>query len=278
MGIARSTFYHRPKRKEMQLASDMELKEVIENIHLELPGYGYRRVRKHLLREGTRVNSKRIKRVMKYYALLPTLKKLMRPRGSQTGKKLYHPNLIRGLKINRPNQVWAVDLTYIRLLKEYIYLNAIIDIYTRKIVGWAISTELDHMFCMKALKVAIDKVETTEGIIHHSDRGVQYSCIDYITFLEQHKFKISMSRLGTPEDNAYIESFFKTLKREEVNFKEYKTTRDVINNLPRFIDDVYNKKRLHSSLGYKTPEEFESEMLNTNPANRPVLQLWGKSV
>jgi len=230
MGIARSTYYHKPTRKEMALASDLELKNVIENIHLELPGYGYRRVKEHLLLEGKRVNKKRIQRVMKEYSLWTCLKKFMRPRGSQTGVKLYHPNLIRGLKVNGPNQLWVVDLTYIRLISEYIYLNAIMDVYTRKIVGWAISKDLSHEFCLDALKAAIKNYNPPPGIIHHSDRGIQYTCVKYIDFLNAKKFKISQSRLATPEDNAYIESFFKTLKREEVYFKDYKTVADVAEN------------------------------------------------
>ena len=278
MGISRSTYYHKPTRKDRQLADDLELKEAIENIHLEFPGYGYRRIREHLLREDKRVNCKRIKRVMKEHSLLSCIQKLVRARGSQAGIRLYHPNLIKGLILNGPNQVWAVDLTYIKLVSEYVYLDAIIDVYTRKIVGWAISRDLSHKFCMEALRVAIQNNNPPEGVIHHSDRGVQYSCIDYIEFLNHHKFKISMSRLATPEDNAYIESFFKTLKKEEVYFKNYKTMTDVINNLPKFIDEVYNKKRLHSSLGYKTPSEFEDEILKINPADRPVLKLWGKAV
>lgn len=278
MGISRATFYHSPLREEKQMANDMELRTLIENIHLELPGYGYRRIRAHLLREGKRVNHKRIKRVMRKYALFSCIKKMMKPRGSNTSVRLFYPNLIRGIKLNGPNQVWATDLTYIKLLKEYVYLNAVIDIYTRKIVGWALSRDLSHKFCLQALDIAVKKYKPPEGIIHHSDRGVQYACVDYIEYLKKNNFQISQSRIATPEDNAFIEAFFKTLKREEVYFKDYKTMSDVINNLPRFIDSVYNSKRLHSSLGYKTPEEFEKEVLKLNPADRPTQKLWGYSV
>lgn len=278
MGISRATFYHSPIKEERQMASDMELRSLIEDIHIELPGYGYRRIRAHLLREGKRVNHKRIKRVMKKYSLFSCLKKLLRPRGTNTGIKLFYPNLIRGLKVNGPNQVWAVDLTYIKLLAEYVYLNAVIDVYTRKIVGWALSRDLSHKFCLQALDIAFKKYKPDAGIIHHSDRGVQYACADYIEYLTKNNFQISQSRLATPEDNAYIESFFKTLKREEIYFKDYKTMNDVKNNLPRFINDVYNSKRLHSSLGYKTPDEFEKEVLQLKPADRPTQKLWGHSV
>lgn len=278
MGISRATFYHSPVREEKQMASDMELRTLIEDIHLELPGYGYRRIRAHLLREGKRVNHKRIKRVMKKYSLFTCLKKLLRQRGASAGVKLFYPNLIRGIKINGPNQVWSVDLTYIKLMAEYVYLNAVIDVYTRKIVGWALSRDLSHKFCLQALDIAVKKYKPSAGIIHHSDRGVQYACIDYIEYLKKNEFQISQSRIATPEDNAYIESFFKTLKREEIYFKDYKTMNDVKNNLPRFIDEVYNSKRLHSSLGYKTPEEFEKEVLKLKPADRPTQKLWGYSV
>lgn len=278
MGLSRATYYHQPIRAERQRTRDLMLREMIEKIHLELPGYGYRRVRHHLLREGICVNSKRIRRVMKTFSLFSCVKKLMRQRGVAAGVKLFHPNLIRGMKLNGPNQVWATDLTYIRLLKEYVYLSAIIDVYTRRIIGWAVSRDLSHKFCLSALEIAVKKQKPGAGVIHHSDRGIQYACIDYIEYLTKNEFKISMSRLATPEDNAFIESFFKTLKREEIYFKDYQTMNDVRENLPRFIEDVYNRKRLHSSLGYKTPEEFEQEILTINPADRPVQKLWGKAV
>lgn len=278
MGISRATFYHQPIRAERLIARDMALRETIERIQTELPGYGYRRVREHLLREGKRVNSKRIRRVMKTYSLFSCVKKLMRPRGGAAGIRLCYPNLVRGITLNGPNQVWATDLTYIKLLREYVYVSAVIDVYTRKIVGWSVSRDLSHKFCLESLEVAIKKQKPPPGVIHHSDRGIQYTAIDYIEHLNKNQFKISMSRLATPEDNAYIESFFKTMKREEVFFKDYKTMTDVIKNLPRFIEEIYNRKRLHSALGYKTPEEFEKEVLTIKPADRPTQKLWGWAV
>jgi transposase InsO family protein len=182
------------------------------------------------------------------------------------------------MKLTGPNQLWATDITYIKLLKEFVYLSAIIDVYTRKIVGWAISRELSHEFCLKSLEIALNTHNPPQGIIHHSDRGVQYTCETYVQTLEKSGFKISMSRVATPEDNAFIESFFKTLKREEVYARNYEKMEDVIKQLPKFIDEIYNSKRLHSSLGYKTPEEFEAEIAKLKPADRPVQKIWGHAV
>jgi putative transposase len=278
MGIARSTYYHTTIRAERQLERDLELRDRIEKINLEFPYYGYRRVYHHLLRQGLRVNGKRIKRVMKEYELYTCLKKWMRPRGTKTGVRLRYPNLIKGLRLSGPNQVWATDITYITLREGYVYLSAVIDVYTRKVVGWSISQSLDHTFCLRSLEVAIKKEKPPRGVIHHSDRGVQYVCEPYVKFLLENGFEISMSAVGTPDDNAFIESFFKTLKREEVYFKQYKSMKEVLSQLPTFIDEVYNKKRLHSALGYQSPEEFEASVLKLKPADRPVQRIWGKAV
>ncbi len=277
-GISRATYYSTPVRDERQLVRDLELRKVIENIQEDLPGYGYRRVREHLRREGKTVNTKRIRRVMRKFNLFSCVKKMMKPRGSHTEVRLVYPNLVRGIKLTAPNQLWSTDITFIKLMTEYVYLSAVIDVYTRKIVGWAVSRDLSHKFCLKSLDIAVRQYKPPAGIIHHSDRGVQYCCEDYVNYLLKNGFKISMSRTATPEDNAYIESFFKTLKREEIYFKDYKVLGDVKDNLPRFIDEVYNTKRLHSSLGYKTPSEYECEVLKLKPADRPVQKLWGWTV
>lgn len=218
-GLSRSQFYKKSIREEKQLKADLEMRDIIDKIHEELPGYGYRRVREHLLREGKCVNTKRLRRVMKKYSLFSCVKKMVKPRGTHTELRLVYPNIVRGLKLNGPNQLWATDITFIKLVKEYVYLSAVIDVYTRKIVGWAESSDLSHKFCLKSLDAAVKRYKPKAGIIHHSDRGVQYVCQDYVKYLVDNGFRISMSRCATPEDNAYIESFFKTLKNEEVFFK-----------------------------------------------------------
>jgi transposase InsO family protein len=199
---------------------------------------------------------------MKEFELYTCLKKWMRPRGTNTVLKLRYPNLIVGKRITGPNQIWATDVTYIKLRYQFIYLSAVIDLYTRKIVGWSLSESLTHDFCLESMRIAVKNENPPLGIIHHSDRGVQYVCEPYVQFLLENGFEISMSRPGVPEENAFIESFFKTLKKEEVYVKKYQTVKDVLNSIPNFIDEVYNKKRLHSSLGYLSPEEYECKILS----------------
>lgn len=277
MGISRSAYYYQPRESSKQF-SDFEVRDMIENIHKDFPAYGYRRIYHYLLREGIRINSKRIKRIMKEFELYTCLKNWMRPRGSRTSIQLRYPNLIAGLKLTGPNQVWATDITYIKLRYQFVYLSAVIDIYTRKIVGWSLSDNLGHDFCLESIKIAIERANPPKGVIHHSDRGVQYVCEPYVQFLLDNGFKMSMSKVGTPEENAFIEAFFKTLKKEEIYFRKYHSMKDVLKYLPSFIDEVYNKKRLHSSLGYMSPEEYENKILKMKTKDRPVQKIWGKTV
>jgi putative transposase len=169
----------------------------------------------------------------------------------------YAPNLLPGMTVDGPNQVWVADITYIRIPTGFVYLATLLDLFSRKVVGWAISRRINRELCMATLKRAIAERRPSPGCIHHSDRGVQYACTDYRQFLEDHEIAASMSGKGYCYDNAFAESFFKTLKTEEVYLSEYETYEDVLDAVPRFIDDVYNVKRMHSSLGYWAPEEYE---------------------
>lgn len=263
MKISRASYYKWKNEGFIDLGDDY-LKKEIEGIILEFPFYGYRRVTHELRRRKIIVNSKKALRIMKKYNLICRRKKLFKPVTTQSNHdyELY-PNLIHEIKVTGLNQVWVADITYIRLEKEFIYLAAIIDIFSRKCIGWALSRDIDTILTLNALEMAIFKRKSfgMNGLIHHSDRGVQYASNNYVELLDKYGIRISMSRSGNPYDNAFMESFNKTLKVEEVYIKEYESFEDAYRNIKHFIDLVYNKKRLHSGIGYITPEEFEMEVL-----------------
>jgi len=175
------------------------------------------------------------------------------------------------MSIDSTNQVWTADITYIRINNGFVFLAVILDLYSRKVVGWAISKKIDGQLTPDALSMAIEHRRPPRGVIHHSDRGVQYLSDKYIEKLKTHGFHSSCSRKGNPYDNAWTESFMKTLKHEEIYMGHYETYLDVVDNLPVFIEEIYNKKRLHSSLGYLPPEEFEDK--TREEKDRPVFKL-----
>lgn len=252
-----SSYYYKPVDKTAKERADRTLVKKIEETILEFPGYGYRRVTKHLKRAGQRVNHKRVLRLMREHSLIKRRKRrYVRTTDSRHGYQIY-PNLIKELSVTSPNQVWVSDITYIRLLFEFGYLAAILDKYSRRAIGYALSSSIDSRLTLEALEMAIVVRNPSPGCIHHSDRGVQYACDSYVARLERNGFQISMTRKGNPYDNAEIESFFKTLKWEEVYLWEYRTLEDARRRIESFIEAVYNKKRLHSSLGYLPPVEFE---------------------
>jgi len=266
-----STYYHKPKIDPVQKAiRDCDLRDWIERIQAEFPRYGYRRIRAYLQREGLQLNGKRIRRVMREYGLFAEIKKVFKTVTTDSDHELrIYPNLVKGMKITQPNQVWVADITYIRIATCFVYLAVILDLFSRKVVGWAVAKHMRSELCVEALKMAIEKRKPRAGCIHHSDRGVQYASDDYIELLAENEFGISMSRKGNPYDNAFAETFMKTLKYEEVLLNDYETFNDVLERLPRFIEDVYNKKRLHSSLGYMSPDEYEQKY-NQEQASNPL--------
>lgn len=264
--VSRSGYYKWRTKQEIISFDDMDLRNQIQRIALEFPGYGYRRITAELQNLGYVVNRKRVLRLMRQDNLL-CLKKKFKPVTTDSNHGLpVYPNLLKSTKITGLNQVWASDITYIQLLHENIYLAVILDLYSRKCIGWELSRNIDSQLVLNALSKALDNrwSESIHGIVHHSDQGVQYASRDYVECLKQHEIKISMSRKGNPYDNAFAESFIKTLKVEEVYLNEYGTFEDAYRNIWRFIEKVYNQKRLHSALDYRSPEQFEMEVaLNT---------------
>ena len=277
MELARSSFYYHSKESDPAIVKgDMDILDRIEAICLDFHGYGYRRITQQLHYDGFQINHKKVLRLMRESDLLCRIKrKWVRTTDSNHGLPIYH-NLIKDRAITGINQVWLADITYIRIRHGFVYLAAILDAFSRKVIGYAVSRSMDTNLVLAALQMAVANRKPGIGVIHHSDRGVQYASFEYTDVLKEHGFEISMSGKGNPYDNATMESFFKTLKHEEVYLYEYETLSDVENRLPYFIEQVYNIKRLHSSLGYMSPVKYEAlvlEQQNKEEPRQPVLTL-----
>jgi len=270
VGIKRSTYYYKPKGKRLP---DIELAEAIEKIALDYPSYGYRRITAQLHRQGLEVNHKRVLRFMKDKNLLCRARKAFKATTDSYHSLKKYPNLIEDLVPYRIDQVWHADITYIRIATSFVYLSALIDGFSRKVVGYGLGRTLSADLATAALLDAISK-RNTKDLIHHSDQGIQYCSYDYVKILKDNGIAISMSGKANPYDNAKIESFFRTLKVEEIYMFEYETYAEVLERIPYFIEEVYNKKRLHSSLGYMPPEEFENiinEKMKGNESHQLIL-------
>lgn len=259
MGVSRAGYYRfllRPQRQE----ADMELRSQIQNIALRWPAYGYRRMQAELERQGWRVNHKRVLRLMRVDNLLCLRRrKFILTTDSKHGLPIY-PNLAKDMRLTGINQLWVADITYIRLAVEFVYLAVLLDAFSRSCVGWALQRSLEAALVLEALRMALRRRHPAPGLVHHSDRGVQYASRDYTQVLEQHGIQISMSRRGNVYDNSLAESFIKTLKYEEVYRTEYQHLEEAKASMQQFLEKIYNQKRLHSALGYRPPREFEKSL------------------
>ena len=266
MELPRSTYYYRSPVADAHEKERLDLQDLIEQIAFDNSGYGYRRITHALKRQGVIVNHKRVLRILRESDLLcRPLKGFIVTTDSKHRFPVY-PNLYQNQWPDAPNRIWVADITYIRLPLGFVYLAVILDVFSRKVIGWALSRSLEASLVIEALQMALRDRKPPPGLIHHSDRGVQYASHEYTDLLKQHGFRISMSRKGNPYDNAVAESFFKTLKKEEVYLSDYQTPAEAQRQIGRFIDDVYNRKRLHSALGYRPPAEYELQYNQTQTA------------
>ena len=267
LGLPRSTFY-RVGTGVLLPDPDIGIRDQIQKLALARSVYGYRRMTKELGRQGVLVNHKRVLRIMREDNLLCLRKRrFLATTDSDHGLPVY-PNLARGLLVERMNQLWVSDITYIRLRGEFIYLAVILDAHSRRVIGWELSRRIDTELTLSALKMALRNRHVQPGLIHHSDRGVQYAATEYTDLLKKTGITISMSRRGNPYDNAQAESFMKTLKYEEVYLCEYANLQEARARIGRFLEQVYNQERLHSRLGYVPPAEYEGR---THDQNRTTI-------
>ncbi len=268
LGISRNAYYAQKKNSMAKAKDDETILNEIGSIIIDFPRYGYRRIAKELKIRKFKVNRKRVLRIMRENDLLVRTKKKFHPTTDSNHGFTIYPNLLgemkeRGTEITVINQVWVSDITYIPLTTgRFVFLAVVLDLYSRKVVGWNLGTNLSTDLVVSALQMAIQRRKPPAGLIHHSDRGVQYASREYTEILIDNNFQISMSRKGNPYDNAFCESFMKTFKWEEVDLNEYDSYEEAKLRVENFIEKIYNAKRLHSSLNYRSPEQFETELFN----------------
>lgn len=263
LGLGRSSYYYRPCGR-----ADEPVCAALQHEAEVWPTYGYRRLGQELRRKGWVVNAKRVRRLMRHMGL-QVKRRSRRPVTTNSRHGLARfPNLIRGLSVTRPDQVWAADVTYVRLRREWVYLAVILDVYTRSIRGWHLSRSLDQELTRLALEKAL---AWSVPEIHHSDQGVQYAARPYVERLRQADVKVSMADVGQPTQNPHAERLIRTIKEEEIELSEYENFTDAQNQIGHFIERVYMHKRIHSALGYLTPAEFEARVRSRrHPPAQPI--------
>ena len=255
-GVSRAGFY-RSRLPRLATPVEMEIRDEMQKIAVESPAYGYRRITVELQRRGFDINHKRVLRMMREDNLLCVRRRRFVVTTDSRHNLPIYPNLASQMAPTAINQLWVADITYIRLRTEFVYLAVVLDAFSRRVVGWALGRTLEAELVVAALRMALVTRKPQPGLVHHSDRGVQYASQQYTHMLKQHLAQISMSRKGNPYDNAACESFMKTLKYEEVYRTEYRDLAEARAGLALFLERVYNQKRLHSALGYVPPAEFE---------------------
>lgn len=268
--VSRAGFYRHLRRKEAR-CEDMEVRAAVQQIAIaHKRRYGYRRITAELHRQGLPVNHKRVAKIMRTDNLLALRKrKFIVTTDSRHGWSVYF-NLAAQIQPTAPDQLWVADITYIRLRAEFVYLAVILDRFSRRVVGWNLDRHCQARLVIGALERAVAERRPQAGLVHHSDRGLQYACADYLDVLARHHIIPSMSRAGCPFDNAACESFMSTLKREEIHANTYHDLEDLRGKVQDFIARYYNTQRLHSALGYRSPEEFEAE-LRVQAASAPAM-------
>jgi transposase InsO family protein len=259
MRVSRTSFYRSLQQREPEEES-MEVRSAIQRVALEhRRRYGYRRVTAELRRRGMPLNHKRVARIMREDNLLAVRRKQFVSTTDSNHVLEIYLNLARRMTPTAIDQLWVADITYIRLQAEFVYLAVILDSFSRKVVGWKLDRTLASRLAADALELAIATRRPLPGLVHHSDRGIQYASGEYVAILRKHEMVPSMSRPANPYDNASCESFIKTLKREEIYANDYQDLDHLRSNIEEFIERYYNQVRLHSALGYRSPEEFEEQ-------------------
>jgi len=269
--VSRATFYRFDPDRE-PVDEDLDLRDEIQRVALEFPCYGRPRITAELKRRGWDAGHRRVGRIMREDNLLCLRKRKFVVTTDSNHNLRVYPNLAGSMTLTGIDQLWIADITYIRLEMEFVYLAVVLDAFSRRVIGWALDRHLEDDLAIAALEMAFRRRTPPEGLTHHSDRGVQYASNDYTGLLKEHGVRVSMSRSGNPYDNATCESFMKTLKYEEVYRREYRDLADARACIERFLEKVYNGKRLHSALGYRPPVEFELALFTAPlpPASQQV--------